>query len=135
MTSTFSAAPAGVQGEANPASAAGQQPSLFDRPLRFDGSDYLPWRDDDRLGKQFWRVFLLMRDGVWRTPQDMEDATQDNWSSISAQLRHCRKERFGSHAVEKRYLGDGLYQYRLIENREWTGAIATRGNKKAGQCS
>ena len=43
-------------------------------------------------------------------------ATGDPPESVSAQLRHLRKERFGSHTVEKKYLGDGLYVYRLIVN-------------------
>ena len=40
--------------------------------------------------------------------------TGDPESSISAQLRHMKKERFGGHAIEKGYLGNGLYTYRLI---------------------
>ena len=34
---------------------------------RFDGSDYIPARDDERLGNQLDRVLALMRDGRART--------------------------------------------------------------------
>ncbi len=37
-------------------------------------------------------------------------------ASVSAQLRHMRKPRFGGHTVEREYVGDGLYNYRLIVN-------------------
>jgi hypothetical protein len=32
-----------------------------------------------------------------------------------AQLRHLLKERFGSHVIDKRHLGNGLYEYRLVQ--------------------
>ena len=42
--------------------------------------------------------------------------TDDPHASISAQLRHLRKEKFGSYNIEKRPRGDrsnGLWEYRL----------------------
>jgi len=81
---------------------------------RFDGDDYVPPRDDPRLTRQYSRIFALMRDGAWRTLADIEAATGDPPASISAQLRHMRKQRFGSHTVNRRYLGDGLYDYQLV---------------------
>lgn len=57
-----------------------------------------------------------MKDGEWRTLPAIANATQDPPASISAQLRHLRKKRFGSHAVQKNYLGNGLYEYRLVRN-------------------
>jgi hypothetical protein len=36
-------------------------------------------------------------------------------ASVSAQLRHLRKPRFGGFTVEKRYLRDGLYTYRVTD--------------------
>jgi hypothetical protein len=85
--------------------------------LVFDGSDYVPELDDRRLTGQILRIFDLMRDGEWRTLSDIESATGDPQSSISAQLRHLRKERFGGHTVNKRRQGDrsnGLFEYQLI---------------------
>jgi uncharacterized protein (DUF2132 family) len=80
---------------------------------RFNGSDYVPSRDDVRLTGQLLRVFDVMRDGVWRTLDQISAATGDPQPSISAQLRHLRKSRFGGHDVEKAYIANGLYRYRL----------------------
>ena len=60
-----------------------------------------------------------MVDGAWRTLNDIEILTRDPQASISAQLRHLKKERFGAHTVDHRPRGDrknGLYEYRLIPN-------------------
>lgn len=84
--------------------------------VRFDGSDYQPAADDARLSGQILRVFHLMRDGKWRTLQEIARSTGDPPASISAQLRHLRKKRFGSHTVNKRSRGTrdrGLYEYQL----------------------
>jgi hypothetical protein len=81
----------------------------------FNGPDYVPARDDNRLNAQYERIFHLMVDGVWRTLNQIHQLTGDPEASISAQLRHMRKPRFGSHTVDKEYLGNGLYQYRVTE--------------------
>lgn len=82
----------------------------------FDGPDYIPQRDGERLTKQYIRIFDLMQDGLWRSLTDIEKITGDPPASISAQLRHMRKPRFGSHKVEKKYAGNGLYLYKLTPN-------------------
>jgi hypothetical protein len=92
------------------------QLGLFDRPQappRFNGPD-LTTADHARLAGQMARVFELMQDGGWRTLREIADATGDPESSISAQLRHLRKPRFGSHKVERKHEGGGLHHYRLI---------------------
>jgi hypothetical protein len=92
----------------------------FQMPLRFDGSDYDPEFDDERLTGQCLRVFNAMRDARWRTLHEISLLTGDPEASISAQLRHFRKPRFGSHTVNKRSRGDresGLFEYQLIETR------------------
>jgi hypothetical protein len=83
-------------------------------PLRFDGDDYVPPRDDPRLTGQYYRIFALMRDQAWRSLPEIERRTGAPPASISAQLRHMRKPRFGGHTVNRRYLGDGLYEYQLV---------------------
>ena len=83
-------------------------------PMRFDGDDYQPPRDTPRLTKQYVRVFEYMKDAQWRTLRDIADTTGDPEASVSAQLRHMRKARFGSHTIEKDYSANGLYYYRLI---------------------
>lgn len=89
------------------------------RPERaFNGPEYEPERDYVRLQGQTQRVFDLMKDGRWRTLSAIADETGDPHASISAQLRHLKKPRFGKHKVEREHLGEGLYQYRLIVNEE-----------------
>ena len=73
---------------------------------RFNGPCYDPAIDNIRLTGQIKRVFDLMKDGSWRTLDEIAQATGDPHASISAQLRHLRKPRFGSFIVEKRSRGD-----------------------------
>ena len=84
--------------------------------MRFDGPVYVPQHDLKRLTGQILRVFALMRDGRWRTLSEIEKTIGDPAASVSAQLRHLRKERFGAHVVAKRARGNrsiGLWEYRL----------------------
>ena len=86
-------------------------------PMRFNGSDYDPKLDRRRLTGQIKRVFDLMRDQRWRTLTEISARTGDGEASISAQLRHLRKDRFGAHIVNKRRRGNessGLWEYQLI---------------------
>jgi hypothetical protein len=87
--------------------------------FRFDGSDYIPSRDDARLSGQLLRVWDCMKDEQWRTLREISNITGDPEASISAQLRHLRKPRFGGYDVEKEYVSNGLYKYKLlIQNEE-----------------
>lgn len=79
----------------------------------FAGADYQPERDRDRLAGQIRRVFDLMADGNWRTLNAIAAFTGDPPPSVSAQLRHLRKAKFGGHRVDRRHVGHGLYEYRL----------------------
>lgn len=80
---------------------------------------YDPKEDKARLLNQLSRVRGLMLDGKWRTLREIADATGgDPEASVSAQLRHLRKKRFGSYVVEKRSRGErkiGLYEYRVLQ--------------------
>jgi len=80
----------------------------------FNGADYVPERDWERLTTQIGRVFTCMKDERWRTLREIADATHDPEASVSAQLRHLRKVRFGSHTVNRKYLKRGLYSYQVI---------------------
>jgi hypothetical protein len=82
----------------------------------FNGDDYQPERDKPRLQAQMKRIFDLMSDGQWRTLQEIADTTKDPPSSVSAQLRHLRKKRFGGYLVERDHMGNGLYKYRVLSN-------------------
>ena len=85
-------------------------------PLRFNGAEYDPALDNDRLRSQMGRVFAVMRFGRWLTLKEIAAVTGDPEASISAQLRHLRKPRFGSYRVDRRPRGDrrlGMFEYRL----------------------
>lgn len=84
------------------------------KPMRFNGPDYEPKHDRERLSRQHEKIRALMLDGIWRTLDEIADATNEPHASISAQLRHLRKARFGAFVVEKRSRGDranGLFEY------------------------
>lgn len=99
------------------------QPTLFDMPLPavpldapFDGPVYEPEHDHARLTGQLLRVFEAMQGEHWRTLSELEAVTGDPGASISAQLRHLRKKKFGAFTIEKRARGErsaGLWEYRL----------------------
>jgi hypothetical protein len=80
----------------------------------FDGADYDHKRDSQRLSSQYLDIFNLMKDGTWRSLKEIEALTNHPEASISAQLRHARKDRFGSHIVNRKYIDNGLYVYQLI---------------------
>jgi len=82
----------------------------------FDGSDYVPAADNARLNSQLQRIWNVMLDGKWRTLAQIEKLTGDPPASISAQLRHMRKPRFGGHTVRKLNSGGGLFWYKLVPN-------------------
>lgn len=84
----------------------------------FNGSEYSPNMDFRRLSNQIERVRACMQDGQWRTLDEISKTTGDPHASISAQLRHLRKPRFGAFVVDKRARGErdrGLYEYRVLE--------------------
>jgi hypothetical protein len=89
-------------------------PSSLNGSLRFDGSDYRRALDQTR---QIKRAFDLVSDGKWRTLEEIATATGDPAASVSAQLRHLRKRRFGQHAVLQRRRSapaKGLFEYRVL---------------------
>jgi hypothetical protein len=80
---------------------------------KFAGADYVPSRDDRRLTGQIERVYNLMSDGKWRTLRQIAEGTGDPEASVSAQLRHLRKAKWGAHTIERRHIEFGLFEYRL----------------------
>ena len=84
--------------------------------IYFDGADYNHERDQQRLMKQSDRVFEFMKSGEWRTLRQISEATGAPEASASAALRDFRKERFGAHTVNRRYVNNGLYEYNLEIN-------------------
>jgi hypothetical protein len=84
--------------------------------MQFDGKTYDEKRDQDRLSRQYKRVFELMKDGEWRTLRAVAEVLEDPESSIGARLRDMRKDRFGGHTVLRQYLMAGVFKYRLVLN-------------------
>ena len=90
--------------------------------LDFDGPVYDPALDRDRLTGQMQRIRQVLLAaaflGDWLTLSEIHDRTSDPEASISAQIRHLRKPRFGSHRIDKRRRGKGstgLWEYRMEE--------------------
>ncbi len=80
------------------------------------GPTYDDQVDRDRLERQMDRIRGLMLDGHWRTLLEIQGETGDPEASVSAQLRHLRKDRFGAYVVEKRRRIPkcGLWEYRVV---------------------
>lgn len=89
---------------------------------KFAGADYDEARDEVRLRGQIKRVFEVMRDGKFRTLDELHREIKarfdkhDPHPSLSAQLRHLKKKQWGAHDLVKEYMGNGLYKYRLVVN-------------------
>jgi len=92
--------------------------TLFEQPpddARFDG----PEPDAPRLTGQLLRTWTVMSDHKWRTTAEIAAVTRDPATSIQAQLRHLRKERFGAYLVECRRRNEkGRWEYRVGEKGE-----------------
>lgn len=80
---------------------------------RREGADIVTARDSPRLEKQMVMLKDIMMDHRWHTLNELEAMTDFPQASISAQLRHLRKKRFGSYIVDRKYLGTGVYAYRI----------------------
>lgn len=97
---------------------------LTRKEYRFNGSDYKPALDQRRLTNQHDRIWKVMKDKKWRTLSEISTITLDPEASISAQLRHLRKDRFGANTINKRRRGkesNGLFEYQLIPNKKVNG--------------
>ena len=79
------------------------------------GPAYEKESDEKPLNDQRERIRRLMMDGLWRTLPFISELTGAPESSVSAQLRHLRKEEFGSYRVEKRRRKDSrLWEYQVL---------------------
>jgi hypothetical protein len=83
------------------------------RSYNFDGETYDPKRDKVRLNEELYQVWRVFQDGVFWTLAELEQTTGYPQASISARLRDLRKPRFGGWNVERRYVADGLHEYRV----------------------
>ena len=73
--------------------------------------------DETRIMGQMARVKAYLISGHWCTLADIEAFTGYPQASISAQMRHLRKAKFGGYLVEKRRKSGGFggtWEYRLM---------------------
>lgn len=81
----------------------------------FNGPDYDPALDHRRLTHQIKRVFDASYGLKWKTLSELQSLTDDPQASISAQLRHLRKPRFGGWNVQRQRRGTtGTWEYRVL---------------------
>lgn len=80
--------------------------------LGFDGETYDDERDRERLATMLARVQAVMADGRWHTLAELADRTAGSEAACSARLRDLRKPKFGGHTVHRRYVSQGLWEYR-----------------------
>ena len=87
----------------------------------FDGETYEPSLDRERLGKQARAVYEVMIGGYWFTLRQIVLLCNemDVWPSeagVSARVRDFRKDKFGSHIVNRRRSdASGVFEYQLID--------------------
>lgn len=81
--------------------------------MDFDGSTFDRTRDGPRLFHQAELVFECIKDGRWRTLHAIAEQTRQPEASVSARLRDLRKPRYGGHTVKRRYIAQGVHEYRL----------------------
>lgn len=80
----------------------------------FDGETYDRERDHTRLSSALERVKAILSDGQWHSIAEVADRANISPAATSARFRDLRKEKFGGHTVERRNLGGGFWQYRLV---------------------
>jgi len=80
-----------------------------------DGTTYDHARDGVRLGEQHKRVWKVMRRGHWKTIAQVAAITGDQAQSVAARIRDFRKPKFGGHDIQSKYVGDGVWMYRVVK--------------------
>jgi hypothetical protein len=79
-----------------------------------DGETFDAKRDGARLNRQMQTIYEFMADGRWHTLFQIAERTGCPEQSISARLRDLRKSKFGGYEVQRAYIANGVWQYRLI---------------------
>jgi len=86
----------------------------------FDGSTYEPELDHVRLTGQLQRVYSVMKDGRWRTLNNISVLASGPESSIGARIRDLRKAKFGEYQVDRKRdsINKGTFLYRLVKPQQ-----------------
>jgi len=81
----------------------------------FDGETYDKNKDQVRLSRQIDKVQHFLEGNDYVTLDEISAATGiKNMSSISARIGDLRKDRHGNRVVDRKYISDGLYSYKLM---------------------
>ena len=81
----------------------------------FDGETYDKDKDQVRLSRQIDKVQHFLEGNDYVTLDEISSATGiKNMSSISARIGDLRKDRHGNRVVDRKYISDGLYSYKLM---------------------
>lgn len=76
-------------------------------------STLIPSRDSSRLARQLTLVRAAMSDGQPHTLAELARIAECSTASASARVRDLRKPRHGSHTVDRVWIGNGVFTYRL----------------------
>ena len=68
-----------------------------------------------RENAQLEAVWQVMRNGAWRSVEEIAALVECPPASASARLRDLRKPQYGGWTVERAYVGTGLWRYRVAE--------------------
>lgn len=88
-----------------------------------DGDTYESERDAGRLLGQLVRVRSAVSDHQWHTLPELSARCGGTTQAVSARLRDLRKAKHGGHKVERRYVRDGLFEYRLKGKGEFVKPV------------
>lgn len=81
-----------------------------------------------RENAQLEAVWQAMRDGAWRSVEEIAALVECKPASVSARLRDLRKPQYGGWTVERAYVGTGLWRYRVADK----AGAQKAGGEKAG---
>lgn len=86
----------------------------FDQdPPTFYGEGFDIDRDQIRLTAGLKKVYDVLKDEGWHTLADIEEKTGVPEASASAAMRTLRRPENGGYFIDRRYISNGLYKYRL----------------------
>lgn len=80
----------------------------------FGGETYEPERDEARLGRSLAAVRQVMQDHQWHTIAELAEKAECSQAAASARIRDLRKPQFGSYTIEREYMANGLWRYRMV---------------------
>ena len=113
---------------------------ILTNEISFDGPCFDWELDHSRLTTLMALVFVVIKNGVrWYTVERIQFEIRSKYqkkcsqTSVSAILRHFRKEKYGSHTVNtRRVKKTGLFEYQFIFNKGFETITDDSGQVKMG---